>query len=128
MGAVDLLRMRVAALRAGEERAPSVHREMSGLLGRLAGGGGDAMTPPASASLRSPEATSDESGAELGMRDDTRVRQETSRVTRSVHHCAFRPPGRVRPRRRRAQSSQAVSYLDRALLPQAGPKFPVTAE
>ena len=57
-GAVDLLRGRVAALRAGEDRAPKTwvggDGELLGLHSCLAGGCRDAAPAPAPASFRTP--------------------------------------------------------------------------
>ena len=94
--------------------------EMPGLLSHFSGGGGDATTPPTSASLRSPprrvfcdrKRLANHKRRKWGRARNERRQvgptggKETSRVTRSVHHRAVRPPGRVR---RRARSSHLHS-------------------
>ena len=117
--------------------------EMLGLHSRLAGGCRDAAPAPAPASLRSPprrvspkvgateESASEESGADLGMRDDARVRQVARKHPGSLAASAIvsfaRQIGYAQATGELEASANvrhlAVSYLNRALLAQAGPRF-----
>ena len=142
-GAVELLRMRVAALRAGEERASqdsevamsNGHGDMPVLLSRLAGGAEtrrrcrrhDHRRGECSVSGSDVSTTSDESGAELGMRDDTRVRQVARTIPGSLAASTIVSFARQVGYAQGAGELEAaaniqrlpVSHLDRALLAQA---------
>ena len=73
--------------------------------------------------------TSDESGTELAMRDDTRVRQMARKHPGSLAASTIVSFDRAGELEAAANIQRlAVSYLDHAFLPHAGPKFPVTTE
>ena len=89
------------------------HGEMPRLFGRFAGGQTRRLVPTitAEASVLSAEAmgrplaTKVDEGRHVGPTGG----KEASRVIRSVHHRVFRPLGRVRPGRRRAQQLPGVA-------------------
>ena len=82
------------------------------------------------------QSASEKSGAELGMRDDTRVRQVARMLPGSLAASTIvsfaRQVGYTQAKRELEAAAKvrrpAVSYLDRALLAQAGPRSPVPAE
>ena len=82
------------------------------------------------------DSASEESGAELGMRDETRVRQVAWKHLGSLAASAIvsfaRQIGFAQSTGELETAANvrrlAVSYLDRPLLAQAGPRFPVPAE
>ena len=132
-GAVDLLRGRVAALRTGGE--------MLGLHSCLAGGCRDAASAPAPSSLRTPPwrvfRKLDRRGKckrreRCRTGDEIRYACSPGSLAASTIVSFARQIGYAQATRELEAAANvrrlAVSYIDRALLSQAGPRFPVPAE
>ena len=137
-GAVDFLRMRVDALRAGEERAPKTRRWLCRAVTErcldcsadLAGGGGDATTPRRVFCERMRRANHKRRKLRR-VRNEGRYAGPTGGKRSTIVSFA-RQVGYAQGAEELEAAANiqrlAVSYIDRALLAQAGPKFPVSAD
>ena len=150
-GAVVLLSTRVAALRAGENRVPKTRRCLCRTVTERCLDCTAAFLVDAEAWRRRPrqrphdhrrgefsesgsdgQSASEESGADTGMSHDTRVRHVARKLEAStIVSFAFQvgyPQATGELEAAANVQRLAVSYLDRALLAQAGPRFPVPTE